>query len=268
MSDQMGKKPKKKVNIFAIIVLIICLCGLGYCGYKLYKIWLDYHTSDTEYEQLIEDFVTLPETIINKGDGTEEDSAYPYLEIDWEALKNKNPDIIGWIRIPDTSINYPIVQGDTNEDYIHTTVEGTYSSAGSVFLNCDNASDLSDYVSVIYGHNMGNGSMFTALRYYLEEEYLNEHKCVEIYTPQWAKVYTPKFIYTSHYTDDAYSPWIKEFTTYKSYLEARNKQSRFKLDYSDTENSIVLSTCYGKSGTEYRMIVIVQPSKDYETIYY
>ncbi|MFR2213338.1 MAG: sortase domain-bontaining protein [Ruminococcus sp.] len=71
-----------------------------------------------------------------------------------------NPEIIAWIRIPDTRIDYPVVQGTDNEYYLKHTFKKTEHVAGSIFLDKDNSPDFSNRKSILYGHNMKDGSMF------------------------------------------------------------------------------------------------------------
>ncbi len=276
MKNNNKKKKKKKnvvVNFFATLILIGSILGLGYCGYNLYIVYSDYHQSDTEYDNLAQSFTKKPDTEPKKKDDIKlsntNKEGYPFIQIDWNELKKVNPDVVGWIRIPGTVVDYPIVKGKTNDTYIHTTFEGkSPSSAGAIFLDYRNSGRLDDYVSVIYGHNMKNGSMFSGLKKYLKEDYRNENKYIEIYTPQWSKVYTPVFIYTGHYSDPAYDFTIRNKESYVKWLMDREKQSKFKSPETGTDkNSIILSSCYGNNGTEYRCIFIIQPTNDFDPVY-
>lgn len=275
MEDNKKKKSTKKIvtNIFATLLLIGSLVGLGYCGYNLYSIYSDYHQSGTEYNGLANTFTKKPKTEPEKKNDVKLNSAdtndYPFMQIDWDELKKINPDVVAWIRIPGAVVDYPIDKGKTNDTYIHTTFEGkSPSSAGAIFLDYRNSSRLDDYVSVIYGHNMKNGSMFSGLKKYLKEDYRNENKYIEIYTPQWSKAYTPVFIYTAHYSDKAYDFTIRDKETYVEWLMDREKQSNFKSQETGTDkNSIILSSCYGNNGTEYRCVLIVQPIDDFAPVY-
>ena len=95
---------------------------------------------------------------------TEED---PNLEtmaaINLEALRQVNPDVIGWVMIPDTKINYPILQGTDNDYYLGHTWQGVKNSVGSIFMEYRNTPDFTDYNTILYGHNMNDGSMFANL---------------------------------------------------------------------------------------------------------
>lgn len=93
-----------------------------------------------------------------------------------------NEDIFAYISIPDTNISYPIVQGEDNAYYLKRDLYGNSSATGSIFIDYNNSTDFSDRNSVLYGHNMRNGSMFHNLRYYRDQEYYNEHRYITITT--------------------------------------------------------------------------------------
>lgn len=104
--------------------------------------------------------------------------------IDFEALSAMNPDTVGWIRIPDTKIDYPIVQGSDNQAYLYKSFQGEEADAGCIFLDFESRSDLRGYNNVLYGHNMKNGTMFADLVQYKDERYFREHPYFKIYTPK------------------------------------------------------------------------------------
>ena len=103
--------------------------------------------------------------------------------VDFKALKKINPDIIAWIRIPDTSIDYPVVQGNDDSYYLTHTFKKTEHVAGAIFLDSDNNADFSDDKNIIYGHNMKDGSMFRGLRNFLGDKFLKEHHILYLYLP-------------------------------------------------------------------------------------
>ena len=103
--------------------------------------------------------------------------------VDFQALRKINLDIIAWIRIPDTKIDYPIVQGKNNAYYLKHMFQKTEHAAGSIFLDVDNEADFSNRKSILYGHNMKDGSMFQGLHRFQEESYLQEHNQVYLYLP-------------------------------------------------------------------------------------
>lgn len=217
---------------------------------------MDYKQSADEYDNLVQSFVIQQpeqkkEVVVEEG--------YPFIDVDFKSLKEINPDVIGWIRIPDTIINYPIMHGEDNDEYIRTTFEKKSLSAGSIFLDYRNDSHLNDLNSVIYGHNMRDGSMFAPLAKYLDQEFFNEHKYIEIYTPTSAKVYSIVSLYTSTYEDKAYTFSFKNRPQFVSWLDERVEQNRIEsLKVNHDKNVIVLSTCHGRSGTEFRLLLFLQ----------
>ena len=94
----------------------------------------------------------------------------------FEELQRINPDVIGWIRVNDTNINYPLLQTDDDDTYMNTDAEGKYSLSGAIFLHCGNKPDFSDFNNIIYGHHMEHGMMFGAIDEYLNEDYFNSHR--------------------------------------------------------------------------------------------
>ena len=85
-------------------------------------------------------------------------------QLDIPALQEVNSEVIGWIYIPDTEISYPLLHTQDNETYLHAAWDGTENVAGSIFLETQCSTDLTDFNTIIYGHNMRNGSMFGALK--------------------------------------------------------------------------------------------------------
>lgn len=80
--------------------------------------------------------------------------------VDLAALREVNPEVVGWIEIPDGGISYPLMQGANNQWYLKHTWVGDYSSVGSVFMDCRSHADLSDFHTILYGHRLRSGAMF------------------------------------------------------------------------------------------------------------
>ena len=106
------------------------------------------------------------------------------IRVDFEALRAKNPDVVAWIYCPDTPINYPVVQSTDNDYYLRRLLDGSKNSSGTLFLDYRNAADLTDWNSVIYGHNMKNESMFGTLPNYSAPAYAREHPVIYLLTPE------------------------------------------------------------------------------------
>lgn len=104
------------------------------------------------------------------------------------SYHSQNPDVIGWIRISDTAINYPIMQNDNNEFYVNHAWNGASSHAGAIFADWRCRLGASDN-TLIYGHNMGNGSMFHAIKNYKTASWGNTHKYIEVATLEHRYLY-------------------------------------------------------------------------------
>lgn len=100
-----------------------------------------------------------------------------------EELQAINPDVCGWLTIDDTHIDYPVVVGDTNMEYINKDVYGDFALSGSIFLDSSNARDFSDSYTLIYGHHMDNGAMFGDVVEFVNGDYFNAHTSGTLYLP-------------------------------------------------------------------------------------
>ncbi|MEI3184091.1 MAG: class B sortase [Lachnospiraceae bacterium] len=103
--------------------------------------------------------------------------------IDFDVLKKINPDVVSWITIPGTNIDYPLLQGKDNNQYLHKDMEGRDSAAGAIFLDHGDKADLSSRHNIIYGHHMKNGTMFKDIVKYKDQQYFDEHQDIILYTP-------------------------------------------------------------------------------------
>lgn len=177
------------------------------------------------------------------------------LEIDFDMLLDMCPDAIGWLDIPGTSISYPVVQGSDNEIYLSVDAYGNESSLGSIYLNFNNSKDFTDYKSILYGHNMRNGTMFHDLRYYGKLSYAIEHMNAYLYLPDGTiKIYT--FI-TSGLVDclDLKIYALREEDGVTSTIEYINSLSDSSTNTFTNKNLIILSTCTGREKSRRRVVI-------------
>ena len=163
--------PWRIVFVISLIILIVCLSALALIG-------LSYCQGQQKYESLARD--TGISDISENADVRE-------LKIDWEALKAINPDTVGWVYIPNTVINYPIVQASDNDYYLSHDFdgeEGWLAEFGTTFLDYRNASDWSDPSNFVYGHHLNDGSMFATLGEIDTQARFEECRTVFLLTPQ------------------------------------------------------------------------------------
>ena len=230
-----------------ILMILLSVCCIGFI------VWYEYHKADNAdvYSKVQKEAVDNKKKNTESADNTEQKDTY-VSPIDFDSLKATNPDIYAWIEIPDTKINYPIVQSAEDDTYyLNHTIDGKSGYPGSIYTESLNAKDFSDYNTVIYGHNMKDGSMFQGLHAYEDSQYLTEHPYVYIYTPEKkltyrvfaAVVYGNEHILNSYDFTDAYQRQLY----LNSVLGSRNmKDSRDESVQVDTDSHILtLSTCIG-----------------------
>jgi len=97
-----------------------------------------------------------------------------------QSLTDMNPDYVGWITIPGTAVSYPVVRGRDNDQYMHITFSGSYNPAGSIFMDYRCTDDFDTPMSLIYGHNMRNDSMFSPLVRYLDADFMAAHPEIHV----------------------------------------------------------------------------------------
>ena len=166
----------------AMILALLCFSIAAYfCG-KIYYTEKEYAEGDAVYEDILADVVISEEEVLGESseptsetDETvqEEESLVP--EIDFASLKEINENVAGWLYLPDTVINYPVVQGEDNSYYLKRLVDGSYNANGSLFVDYQNKMDFSDDNTLIYGHHMNSGKMFATLVKYKDQEFYDAH---------------------------------------------------------------------------------------------
>ena len=177
------------------------------------------------------------------------------LQIDLDALREVNEDVIGWIHIPDTEVSYPLLHWTDNDFYLNHTWKQTKNSGGSIFMECENEPDFSDFNTIIYGHNLLNDTMFGGLSKYKSEQYAKEHPCIYILTDEGVFCYD---IFSAHRVGIDTIMYATDLTTERKkeeFLRFTKDYSRIKMDKEPTvdDQILTLSTCSG--GHDARWVV-------------
>lgn len=164
--------------------------------------------------------------------------------LSFEELVKINGDVFGWLTIDDTQIDYPVVQGPNNDKYINTSVTGEFSLSGALFLDSRNTDDLSDTLSIIYGHNMTGDVMFGGLDKYSDRTYFNEHRSGTFYCRgEYYKVEIFAYFSADGHDTEIYSPKLKP-EKLEEWLERVRSISVNKTGELPDEGPILLlSTC-------------------------
>ncbi len=138
-----------------IMILAICLMVLGFSASVLFGIWYMYQEGVSEYRGL-QEFAEEE----SEADADDSGVVKKKTAVDFDSLKEINGDIVAWIKCKELGINYPVVQGTDNSYYLTHTFSGEEHISGCIFMDCVNKTDFTDDNTILYGHNMKDGSMF------------------------------------------------------------------------------------------------------------
>jgi sortase B len=174
-------------------------------------------------------------------------------------LQEINPDVVGWLTVDGTNIDYPVLQGDSNMYYINRDVYGEFVLSGSIFLDYQNARDFSDPYSIIYGHHMAGEVMFGEVPYFLESDYFQSHTTATLALPdrtrsiQWFAclevISNDVYLYRpTRYTDQA------SMTELLDYIQETATQYR-DIGVSPSDQLVSLSTC-AEGATDGRVVLV------------
>lgn len=255
-------KHKKKIILLIIIVLCL-LIALGAVGFLVFKAMNENKTND-EYNKIASS-VSISTTASYSDDTQSTEMPTPDINtdsnvtpVDFSSLTSQNSDIYAWIYIPDTNVNYPVCQSGIEDNfYLEHDVYGNYSFAGAIYSQVCNNKDFTDRVTVLYGHNMANGSMFATLHRFADSSFFEEHDKIYVYTTERKLTYK---IVSSFAYDDRHIMNSFDFSRddqFQSYLDniqnprSVNKNVREGVDLSTSDKILTLSTCLNSGDGRY-----------------
>lgn len=222
-----NKMTRRNIKIKIVqIAIMVCLIILVISSYLLTIDFLEYKESNDSSIELIEEVVI-------------EESSEEKLEIDWQKLEDINQDIVGWIKIEDSNINYPILKDTDNLKYIKHSFDGRYNKNGAIFTLNDNP--FKDNLTVLYGHNMKSGLMFSDLSKYVESDFFKEHSNFEIYTKNENYKVTVFSCYSINIREEENNIKLLDF---EEEIEYYKKKSKYLVDnVGEIKKIVKLSTC-------------------------
>lgn len=231
----MKQKKNKKRWIYNIAILF-------FLGVMIFSLWnliplliQDHRDNETQKE------------MVQMVEKKQEDDKTVALEPDWKILQESNPDIIGWIYVPDTVINYPIVQSKDNSYYLNHSSLKDVNTIGAIFLDFNASSDLSDFHSIIYGHSVINSSaMFSQIKEFCDEDFFKEHPYLYLLTPE--QNYRCDIVALTKTTSESflYQIGFSGAEDQEAFLERMMSEaslSRETDDLSADDSIVTLSTC-------------------------
>ena len=212
-------------KIFAVILIFLFVVVFSISSYILLKDLQELNESNESTEDLIEESIEINEETQEK-------------YIDWDYLKSVNEDIIAWIEIEGTNINYSILKYK-DDYYLKHSFDKRYNSNGSIFTT--NLFPFEDDETIVYGHNMRNGSMFSNLGNYLDRNFLYSHLKFKIYTPNGDYEASIFSVYSIGIENECQNIKLLDFDEKIIYYK---NVSKYKIENDENINKIVkLSTC-------------------------
>ncbi len=240
------REQKKKKNVLLTILFLLSLLVL--LGSAALLVLHFFPPKDDSFEQYKKPVA-----------GTQEEVELPDNPIDFEALWAVNKDVKAWITLPGTTIDHPIMQSSEQEEdfYLDHDLNQKYLFDGSVYIQKMNKADFSDPVTVIYGHDLANGKMFTPLRKFRKPDFFQQQDTIYIYTPGHVLTYRlyTAFVYDDRHIlysfnfsqDDEFQQFINDTLSPKSMV----RNVREGVTVTTEDNIIILSTCTNRASERY-----------------
>ena len=213
-------------SVIGFLVLVAILFVLAFAGYALW----DSEQIHSQADKSV--YTAYKPTAENEGKT-------------FQQLKQLNDEVIAWLTVNDTNIDYPITQAGDNMKYVNTNAEGRYSLSGSVFLDYRNDSGFSDFNSIIYGHNMDKKTMFGEVGYFGDEKYFSTHKYGNLYfedTDHTIEFFA--FIHTDAYNSSIFWPNVPEDMR-QEYLNRLLDEAQHvrNIGVTTDDRLVLLATC-------------------------
>ena len=277
MNTFMKKKKIRISTVLLLVLLFVLLCVVAGAGWKLYRYYADYLKDRDLYSDLRKEVIKPEETEEKETEAEETTKAYSeteeYLEnevkkyrkklkrtsktvpisVDWNELKKINKDIIGWVYFTGLpQISYPVLQADDNEYYVHRTYDlsSDTSKAGCIFMDYRMADDFSSPYSIIYGHNVRDGSMLSDLAKLKDQTLYDEEPYFWILTPEGNYRYQIFSIFQCHRSADvfqrSFDSWGEDFSKWQNELKLRNSMQG-DVELKEDGHVIAFSTCVPNS---------------------
>lgn len=236
-----GRSGKRRGNVLSNILIAVGVALLLVAGGLFVKAQIGYKKANDYYNGIAEMAVK---------DSSGEDGI---PQIDFDALKKESDDIVGWIYVPGTRINYVVAQGETNNTYLRHLPNGEYSENGTIFMDMDGtAPGMVDQQTTLYGHHMNDGAMFEPIDASMDQKVFDTFKKVYYITPEMTYVLKPMF--TMQVQDDYVDARRTNFDSEKAftqYLQASLAQAKSSAkdaaaEVEKADKVLTLVTCAGQ----------------------
>ena len=226
----------KKGTLCFLVVGFAALAAVSL--FQLMSIISTYRQGAQTYDALMRFVVLQPQS-------AQAAPADRFPEVDFSALREINPDVVAWLILEGTSINYPVVQGADNIFYLNHMFDGTQNSVGTLFVDSFNTPGFANRNTVIYGHNMRDGSMFSYLIGYQSQAFFEEHPKMLLLTPDRNYLIELFAGYTVDVTADSWRVSFADSHDFEGWISEAKRQSDFTSDVAinPSDRVVTLSTC-------------------------
>lgn len=241
---------KKFKDYLYKLIIIILLVIISISGFQLYKSLAKYYKARTQYNNTVQIAGSTKTSGIYTG------------ELDWDSLKAQNSDVRAWVYLDGTIINYPIVRGSDNSFYLTHMFNKAYSGAGTFFMDANAPDNFETFNTVVYGHHMRDGSMLALIEKYYSQEFYEEHKQLELITPNakyhlkvigFELVYSTSDAYNYNFSNDKEKQALLDFT-------AKNNVINTSDQATVKDKLVTFSTCaYEANGDRYVLVAKMVP---------
>lgn len=241
---------KKFKDYLYKLIIIILLVIISISGFQLYKSLAKYYKARTQYNNTA------------RVAGSTKTSGIYTGELDWDSLIAQNSDVRAWVYLDGTIINYPIVRGSDNSFYLTHMFNKAYSGAGTFFMDANAPDNFETFNTVVYGHHMRDGSMLALIEKYYSQEFYEEHKQLELITPNakyhlkvigFELVYSTSDAYNYNFSNDKEKQALLDFTA-KNNIINTSDQATVK------DKLVTFSTCaYEANGDRYVLVTKMVP---------
>lgn len=272
---QDSEKMKKKLSPVLIIrntILVVCAAVVIGCGVYLIKNIHDKVKGEQLYSDLQQEFID-PTLFVGEQNGAvpklkkmsakrvlalgESSADSPFIDASNEdmlqemkaklhSLSSRNGDTYGWIYIPNSRINYPVVQGKDNDHYLNTTFDGIGSVVGAIFADFTNSKNvLENFNTVLYGHNITSGIMFHDVVQFVKDEYYFKNTLIYLYTFDGVYIYEPFAVFQAEPTFHYFHTNFANAGTFVDFLYEMQRTSLYNkgMDFDENTRILTLSTC-------------------------
>ena len=260
----------KKLEIF---LFFLAIGMFTICGVRLGAVCSSYRAAEKEYRDAMAAAAPgkvpepVTENIPEVTPATESGAGKPDGEfissIDFRKLSGINPDIVGWLEIPALEISYPVVQAGDNSTYLKRTFYGNKNDAGCIFMDFRNDPGVTDRNTILYGHNMKNGTMFGKLKKYRDEETAKNGRVFFYSTPESVFQCEILSCRTVSASTEEYPVEFRDSLEFMEYTGRARQESgcSFETAISEKDRLITLSTCSGEDAKRFVVQARIAPER-------